>query len=131
MASPPEYESAQPSRWEFRLLGPLEVLAGGKPVGIAGTRQRAVLALLLLDADRVVPTDRLIDRLWGEPPPPTAITSLHNGIAQLRKALGAPSASRRAPRATSSTSTAPTSTLGGSRTSSPAPLRPRRRSVPN
>src|SRR4051812_7353377 len=97
MASPPEYESAQPSRWEFRLLGPLEVLAGGKPVGIAGTRQRAVLALLLLDADRVVPTDRLIDRLWGEAPPPTAITSLHNGIAQLRKALGAERVETRPP----------------------------------
>jgi DNA-binding SARP family transcriptional activator len=75
--------------WEFRLLGPLEVLADGEAVAIAGTRQRAVLALLLLEADRVVSTDRLVDRLWGESPPPTAVTSLHNAIAQLRKALGA------------------------------------------
>jgi DNA-binding SARP family transcriptional activator len=89
MATPPEHESAQPPRWEFRLLGPLEVLAGGVPVAIAGTRQRAVLAILLLDVNHVVPTDRLIDRLWGDVPPPTATTSLHNGIAQLRKALGA------------------------------------------
>ena len=75
--------------WEFRVLGSLEVRRGGQTVAIGGQRQRALLALLLLNANRVVPTERLVDQLWGEHPPPTAITSLQNGIGQLRKALGA------------------------------------------
>jgi DNA-binding SARP family transcriptional activator/class 3 adenylate cyclase len=74
--------------WEFRVLGPLEVRKGGDLVAVGGPRQRAVLALLLLNANRVVPTERLVDQLWGEHPPPTATTSLQNAIAHLRKALG-------------------------------------------
>lgn len=74
---------------EFRILGPTEVWDNGTQLQLGGPKQRAVLALLLLDAGRVVSTDRLIDLLWGEQPPPTASTSLQNFISQLRKLLGA------------------------------------------
>jgi DNA-binding SARP family transcriptional activator len=75
---------------EFRILGPLEVLGdNGEPVALGGQRQRAVLALLLLRANHVVSTDFLVDALWGEHPPRTATTSLHNAISALRRALGA------------------------------------------
>ncbi len=74
---------------EFRVLGPLEVLdAGGQALALGGQKQRAVLAVLLLEAGRVVPTEVIVDRLWGEEPPPTAITSLQNTISRLRKLLG-------------------------------------------
>ena len=51
---------------EFRILGPLEVRAGGEPVDLGPHKQRALLALLLLHVDRVVPTDRILDELWGD-----------------------------------------------------------------
>ena len=73
----------------FRLLGSLEVEQGAKAVEIGGQKQRAVLAILALNAGRVVSTDRLVDLLWGEQPPKTAVTSLQNFISQLRKGLGA------------------------------------------
>jgi DNA-binding SARP family transcriptional activator len=75
---------------EFRVLGPLEVLgADGKRPTLGGQKQRAVLALLLLRANRVVSTEFLIEALWGESPPRTASTSLQNSISSLRKVLGA------------------------------------------
>jgi DNA-binding SARP family transcriptional activator len=55
---------------EFRILGALEVLDGARPVEIAGSKRRAVLALLLLHANEVVRTERLVDDLWGERPLP-------------------------------------------------------------
>jgi DNA-binding SARP family transcriptional activator len=73
----------------FRILGPVEVWDDGAQLPLGGPKQRAVLALLLIDAGRVVSTDRLIDALWGEQPPATAATSLQNFISQLRKVLGA------------------------------------------
>jgi DNA-binding SARP family transcriptional activator len=73
---------------EFRLLGPLEAVADGEPIQLGGQKQRALLALLLVDANRVVSTDRLVDALWGEEPPRTAVTSLQNFVSQLRKLLG-------------------------------------------
>ena len=82
---------------EFRLLGPLEVVGETGPVLLGGHKQRAVLASLLLEAGRVVSTDRLVDVLWGEQPPRTAATSLHNFISQLRKDLGADMVETRAP----------------------------------
>ena len=72
----------------FRLLGPLEVTSEGTPLELGGPKQRALLALLLLDAGRAVSTDRLIEALWGEQPPRTAATSLQNFVSQLRKVLG-------------------------------------------
>src|SRR5512146_660600 len=72
----------------FGVLGPLEARADGRPLEIGGPRQRSVLALLLLNANRVVATEAIVDALWGEQPPRTATTSLQNGISQLRKLLG-------------------------------------------
>ena len=82
---------------EFRILGPLEVYEGEKPVRLGGRNQRALLALLLLNAGEVVSTDRLIDGLWGEEPPRTASTSLQNAVSQLRKLLTAERVVTKAP----------------------------------
>src|SRR3954471_11270316 len=71
------------------LLGPLEVADETGPVLLGGQKQRSVLAVLLLEAPRAVSTDHLVDALWGEQPPRTAMTSLQNFISQLRKSLGA------------------------------------------
>src|SRR4051794_36615375 len=73
---------------EFGVLGPLEISRDGAAIEVSGQRQRAVLAFLLLNANHVVPTERLVDELWGESPPRTAVTSLHNSLSQLRKLLG-------------------------------------------
>ena len=73
---------------EFRILGPLEVVDDEQVLHLSGQKQRALLALLLLDANRVVSTDRIVDALWGEQPPRTAATSLQNFVSQLRKLLG-------------------------------------------
>jgi DNA-binding SARP family transcriptional activator len=73
---------------DFRLLGPLEVSDETGPLLLGGQKQRAVLALLLIEAPRPVSLDRLIDALWGEEPPRTATTSLQNFVSQLRKTLG-------------------------------------------
>ena len=73
---------------DFRILGPLEVSDKTGPLLLGGLKQRAVLAMLLLEPGRIVSVDRLIDALWGEQPPRTATTSLQNLISQLRKTLG-------------------------------------------
>ena len=73
---------------EFFLLGPLEVRLHGKPAKLGGQKQRGLLAQLLLNADEVVPTARLIDELWGERPPPSAANSVHVYVSQLRKVFG-------------------------------------------
>ena len=73
---------------EFRLLGPLEAVVGGKPVQLAAAKPRALLALLLLNRNRVVSTDRLIDELWPDEPPARATKTLQVYVSQLRKALG-------------------------------------------
>jgi DNA-binding SARP family transcriptional activator len=74
---------------DFRLLGPLEVVDDdGRAVPLGGQKQRALLALLLLNANRVVSTDTLLDVLWDGEPPRTAGTSLQNMVSSLRKALG-------------------------------------------
>ncbi|HEY7602841.1 MAG TPA: AfsR/SARP family transcriptional regulator [Gaiellaceae bacterium] len=73
---------------EFRILGPLEVLADGKPLPTPGHRQRCLLALLLLRANQVVPADVLIDELWpGESTEPGG-AALQATVSRLRKALG-------------------------------------------
>ncbi len=72
------------------ILGPLEVrLEGGEPVALGGHRQRALLAILILHANEVVSTDRLIDQLWGEHPPATAVHTVRVFVSRLRRALGA------------------------------------------
>ena len=82
---------------EIRILGPLEASVEGTPIPLGGPRQRALLATLLLRAGRVVPTEQLVDELYGGEPPRTATTSLQNGIGQLRKLLGAETVLTRAP----------------------------------
>src|SRR3989337_1692160 len=73
---------------EFRILGPVEVRDDGRIVRLGGGKQRAVLALLLPNANRAVAPERMIELLWGERPPATAATALHGHISSLRKALG-------------------------------------------
>jgi DNA-binding SARP family transcriptional activator len=72
---------------EFRILGPLEVRARGEAVPLGGTRQRAVLLLLLLHANDVVPAERLIDDLWGQRAPATAAHGVQVYVSNLRKLL--------------------------------------------
>jgi DNA-binding SARP family transcriptional activator len=73
---------------EFRILGPLEASEEGRPLDLGGGKQRALLGVLLLNANRVVSRDRLIDALWAEEPPETAVKALQVYVSQLRKALG-------------------------------------------
>src|SRR6266540_6735159 len=73
---------------DYRILGPLEVVDGDRSVALGGDRQRAVLAQLLLHPNEVVASDRLIDELWGERPPPTAAKILQNYVSHVRRALG-------------------------------------------
>jgi DNA-binding SARP family transcriptional activator/tetratricopeptide (TPR) repeat protein len=72
---------------EVRLLGSLELAEDGLPVGVGGVRQRAVLALLVLHANQVVPAERLLVELWGEDAPPTAVNALQAAVSRLRRAL--------------------------------------------
>jgi len=71
-----------------RLLGPVEVVG---PLGraVLSGRQRALVGLLALQAGTVVVAARLVDALWGEEPPRTAVKSLHSHVARVRQALGA------------------------------------------
>jgi DNA-binding SARP family transcriptional activator len=82
---------------QFSILGPIEIGGDSGEIRITAQRERALLALLLLQANRVVATDFLIDRLWGERPPRTAANSLQNGISHLRRLLGAEVVETRAP----------------------------------
>jgi DNA-binding SARP family transcriptional activator len=72
---------------DFRILGPTEVLDGGRRLPLPGGRGRALLALLVLHAGEPVSADRLIDELWGEGPPPTARTVVHGLVSRLRGVL--------------------------------------------
>lgn len=82
---------------EYGILGPVEVRRNGDVIELSRPKLRALLAVLLLDADHVVPRDRLIDSLWGDDPPPTVDAALHTLVSQLRKALGSDAVVRRAP----------------------------------
>jgi DNA-binding SARP family transcriptional activator/sugar lactone lactonase YvrE len=73
---------------EFRILGPLEASRRGQALEVGAGKQRALLVVLLLSAGEVVSTDRLIDALWGERPPPSALNSVHIYVSRLRKLLG-------------------------------------------
>ena len=72
---------------DFRILGPLEVLDEGGAIALGGSKQRALLALLLLHVNETLSTDRLIDELWGERPPANAAKTVQMQIVRLRKAL--------------------------------------------
>jgi DNA-binding SARP family transcriptional activator len=79
---------------EFCLLGPLAVRRGDAVVTVQAGKQRAVLAALLLNANRVVPMEELAETLWGAAPPPSARVSVQNYVVRLRKALGEEGRSR-------------------------------------
>jgi DNA-binding SARP family transcriptional activator len=83
--------------FDFRILGPLEVEGDRGPVALGGQQQRSLLAALLLEAGRVVATERLVDLLYGEEAPRTATTSLQNAISRLRRELGSDVLETRAP----------------------------------
>ena len=75
---------------DYLMLGSLSVDDGGRALALGGLRQRAVLAVLLLSADRTVSVDALIEQVWAEAPPPKALASVRAYIANLRKILASP-----------------------------------------
>ena len=75
------------TRLTFGILGPLEVKHGATPVRVGGPRQRALLALLLCHANRVVSRDQLIDELLSDQPAGSAERMLRVHVSRLRKAL--------------------------------------------
>ena len=72
---------------QFSILGPLEVRRGDEPLPLGTAKQRALLAVLLLHANEVVSRDRLIDSLWGERPPESALHTVEAYVSRLRKVL--------------------------------------------
>ena len=82
---------------DFRLLGPLEALRGGEPVDLPAGKPRALLAQLLLEANRVVSTDAIVDGLWGHRPPASARKLVQVYVSKLRGALGRECIETRAP----------------------------------
>ena len=86
-ALPLALQARVPTGMDFRILGPLEVLDEGRPIALGGSRQRALLALLLVHANETLTTDRLIDELWGEHPPAKAAKTVQMQLSRLRKAL--------------------------------------------
>jgi predicted ATPase len=73
----------------FRLLGPLEAGDERESLALGPRRQRALLACLLLDVGRTLSIERLLDDLWGEQPPDTAVKMVQIYVSGLRKVLGA------------------------------------------
>jgi DNA-binding SARP family transcriptional activator len=82
---------------EFRILGPLEVWDGESEISLGGPKPRALLVLLLLQPNQVVPTDRLIDELWRADTPEQAGGALRVNVSRLRKALPAGVLTTRSP----------------------------------
>jgi DNA-binding SARP family transcriptional activator len=77
-----------PQFMEFHVLGPLDVTRHGESLSLGPAKQRALLAILLLRANRAIPKDLLIDALWGAAPPPSADKNVYVYICNLRKILG-------------------------------------------
>ena len=74
---------------DLRILGPLEVQVAGGTLALGGVKQRAVLAMLALHLDEAVPSDVLVDGLWGEHPPASAVNTLQVYVSRLRRVLQA------------------------------------------
>lgn len=72
---------------EYRILGPLEVRRDGQPVDLGGTKQRTLLAVLLLRANQSVSTDQIIDELWGATPPKGARDTVRAYVRRLHRTL--------------------------------------------
>jgi DNA-binding SARP family transcriptional activator len=73
---------------QFRILGPLEIVDGERLVPLGGLKRRAVVAALLLQPNRAVPSGQIIDLVWGHDPPAAARASLQNHVVRLRRELG-------------------------------------------
>lgn len=74
---------------ELRVLGAVDAVGPGGRAALQGNRQRAILGVLALHVGTVLPVPRLIDALWGEDPPRTAVRTLHSHVARIRQALAA------------------------------------------
>lgn len=72
---------------DFRMLGPFEVWDDGSPISLGGRRQRAVLALLAIHAGEVLSTDRIVEEIWAEDSPPSAVRTVHSYVSRLRSSL--------------------------------------------
>src|SRR5215218_9277647 len=72
---------------EIRVLGRVDALVDGQSLPLRGAKQRAVLAMLALRANRTVSADELIDGLWGDRPPASAAKNVQSYVSQLRKGL--------------------------------------------
>jgi DNA-binding SARP family transcriptional activator len=72
---------------EIRILGPVEVLVDGRRLRLGGQRARVLLAVLALEANRVVPVDRLIEALWDDDPPVTARAQVQICVSALRRSF--------------------------------------------
>ncbi len=72
---------------ELGVLGPVRAVRDGRELGLGGPKPRAVLALLLMDAGRVVPAEYLAEVLWRGVPPPGAAKTLRSYISRLRSLL--------------------------------------------
>src|SRR5436305_13397159 len=82
---------------EYRVLGPFEVRDGDRSLQLGGAKQRAVLARLLLNRNDVVSVDRVVNELWGDRQPATAVSSVHVYVSRLRRTLGPDRIETRAP----------------------------------
>src|SRR5262245_46217123 len=82
---------------EFRILGPLEVTSDGQALELGGARQRALLAVLLIHANEVVPQDRTIDARRDDRPPARTAKAHRVYVSGLRKVLGKERLERREP----------------------------------
>jgi DNA-binding SARP family transcriptional activator len=82
---------------EFRVLGPVEAAVDGRAVPLPAAKPRALLAVLLLSRNRVVPVHELVAELWSDEPPETATKALQVYVSQLRKAIGPDRVVTRAP----------------------------------
>jgi len=81
------HSSVGAAAFELRLLGPVAAVRAGREVALGGPKQRTVLALLLLEAGRVVPAGRLVEVVWHGGPPPGAAKTLQSYVSRLRTAL--------------------------------------------
>jgi DNA-binding SARP family transcriptional activator len=83
----PKPTETPPTGVEFRVLGPVEAAVAGRRIDLGAPKQRAVLALLVSQVGQPVSVDVLLEELWDGSPPPSAITSLHAYVANLRRVL--------------------------------------------
>ncbi|MEV6299149.1 BTAD domain-containing putative transcriptional regulator [Actinoplanes sp. NPDC051861] len=73
----------------FRLLGPLEIRRENRPVRLSGVKPRVLLAYLLVNANRTVPIEEIVEELWGGMPPPSATANVRTYVAGLRRSMHA------------------------------------------